>query len=168
MQTFNEKRRLTFGGLFSKATTLFFIFTCIMSGLSVRNLSAQQNFVVDTIAFAEPVFHIDSVDVKPQYPGGDTAMLRFMASNIQYPIQLIKDQVQGKVVCAFIINKHGEVTDPFIMQGVHPALNNEALRVIKLMDKWIPAIHKGDTVSVVTTVPFNFRLGPVRKMNKVW
>ena len=156
MKTTDEKRSQTFRSLFTKNRILIIIAICMSTG----SISAQEGIKADTVKFNEPVFHIDSVDVKPEYPGGEMGSLKFIAKNLKYPVNLMKENVQGKVICGFIINKKGEVTDPFILKGAHPGLDNEALRVIRLMKKWKPGMLNGDTVNVITTLPINFRLDP--------
>ena len=156
MKTTDEKRSQTFRSLFTKNRILIIIAICMSTG----SISAQEGIKADTVKFNEPVFHIDSVDVKPEYPGGEMGSLKFIAKNLKYPVNLMKENVLGKVICGFIINKKGEVTDPFILKGAHPGLDNEALRVIRLMKKWKPGMLNGDTVNVITTLPINFRLDP--------
>lgn len=166
MKTSNEKLKQTFRSLLSMNAIFTIISICLISGLPIENISAQEAVKVDTVKFNEAVFHIDSVDVKPEYPGGEMGSLKFLAKNIKYPVNLMKENVQGKVICGFIINKKGEVIDPFIMQGAHPGLDNEALRVIRLMKNWKPGMHNGDTVNVITTLPINFRLNQTTKYYK--
>ncbi|MGL5920060.1 MAG: TonB family protein, partial [Bacteroidales bacterium] len=98
------------------------------------------------------------VEQMPQFPGGDKALQQFLRDNVKYPEAEAKKGIQGRVIVVFIINKEGKVTDPTIVRGVDPALDNEALRVINSMPLWIPGVQRGVPVNVKYTVPVNFRL----------
>ena len=98
------------------------------------------------------------VEKMPQYPGGDAALTRFIANTVQYPVSAQQNGIQGRVVCSFIINPDGSVSDAEVIQGVDPALDKEALRVIGQMPKWIPGMQRGKAVKVKYTTPVTFRL----------
>lgn len=98
------------------------------------------------------------VEDMPKFPGGDKALLQFLRDNVKYPEAEAKKGIQGRVIISFIISKEGKVTNPTVVRGVDPALDNEALRVINAMPLWTPGIQRGVPVNVKYTVPVNFRL----------
>jgi len=97
-------------------------------------------------------------DGMPVFPGGENALLNFIANNLIYPKDALSKGIQGKVFVYFVINKEGGVEQIEIKQSIHPLLDEEAIRVVKLMPKWKPGIQKGKLVKVAFTVPINFSL----------
>lgn len=94
----------------------------------------------------------------PQFPGGKEALFDFISRKVRYPSSLIKEGVGGKVIVGFVVTKEGKITDPEIIQSVHPLLDAEAIRIVKLMPKWEPGKQNGEFVNVKFTLPFNFDL----------
>ena len=105
---------------------------------------------------SDKVFEV--VDEMPSFPGGQGAMYDFMARNIQYPKVAEENGVQGRVIVTFIVKKDGSLSDVRVVKSVDPALDKEAVRLIKSMPKWSPGIEKGQFVNVKFTVPVTFRL----------
>lgn len=98
------------------------------------------------------------VEKMPQFPGGEDALSRFIAKTVQYPIAAQQNGIQGRVICSFIINPDGSISDAEVTQGVDPSLDKEALRVINQMPKWTPGMQRGKAVKVKYTTPVTFRL----------
>lgn len=98
------------------------------------------------------------VDVMPSFPGGKSAMLKFITANINYPQDAQRRKAQGRVVCEFIINKDGRISDVKVIESVDPVLDKEAIRVIKLMPKWSPGERLGNPVKVKFMLPLSFRI----------
>ena len=82
----------------------------------------------------------------PQFPGGDTELMSFVAQNLVYPEQAIKDKVQGRVIVEMVIETTGEVVDAKILRGLSPECDAEVLRIVKLMPKWTPGYKDGKPV----------------------
>ena len=99
-----------------------------------------------------------SAEIMPVFPGGDVELNKFMMNNITYPLAAKDQNIQGIVLVRFIVSNTGEAKDAEIVKGVHPSLNNEALRIIKLMPKWKPGENKGKPVNVFFTMPISFKL----------
>lgn len=99
-----------------------------------------------------------SADVMPEYPGGNQAILEYLRSETKYPTICRENNIQGRVVVSFTINKDGSISDPQVVRGVHPALDDEGLRVILNMQAWKPGMINGKPVRVRYTIPINFRL----------
>ena len=72
------------------------------------------------------------------FPGGKQALLNFLDENTKYPEQAVKDSIEGLVVVEFEVEADGSITNPHVLQSVHPLLDAEALRVVSLMPKWKP------------------------------
>ena len=101
---------------------------------------------------------IDFVDVQPQFPGGDKALLKFLINNIRYPEEAIKDTIEGRVVLRFIIKSDGSVDDVAVVKGLYPACDSEAVRVVKMMPNWIPGQQNGNPINTHYSLPVTFRL----------
>ncbi|WP_462318924.1 energy transducer TonB, partial [Marinilabilia sp.] len=103
-----------------------------------------------------PVFFI--VEDMPEFPGGDAALHKYLATSVEYPVIAQENGIQGRVYVKFVINTDGSVTDVQIARGVDPSLDKEALRVVRDMPKWKPGKQRGKAVRVSYTVPINFVL----------
>lgn len=104
----------------------------------------------------EQVFAV--VEKMPEYPGGQYALSTFIAKTMNYPKIAQESGIQGRVVCSFIINKDGTISETQVISGIDPSLDQEALRIIRAMPKWIPGTQKGKAVRVKFTVPVTFSL----------
>ena len=100
----------------------------------------------------------DVVEQMPSFPGGPAALMQFLSSNIKYPVVAEENGIQGRVVCTFVVEKDGSITDVRVVKSVDPSLDKEAMRVVKSMPKWIPGKQNGSAVRVKYTVPVTFRL----------
>ena len=98
------------------------------------------------------------VEVMPQYPGGQIAMMKYIMENMKYPEQAMKKGIQGRVAVSFIVEKDGSISDVKPILSVHPLLNKEAVRVVESMPKWSPGKQNGKPVRVRFNVPVMFKL----------
>ena len=97
--------------------------------------------------------------VMPEYPGGNSAVLKYLNESIVYPKSARENRVEGRVVVSFTIGKDGYISDPEVVRSVSPDLDNEALRVISAMTtRWTPGYVNGEPVNVRYSIPINFRL----------
>jgi TonB family protein len=103
------------------------------------------------------------VEEMPIYPGGEIALLNFIAENTQYPEAAKADTIQGKVIARFIVNTEGNTEGITILKGVHPLLDAEAVRVVKLLSGFKPGMQGGKAVNVWYMVPVNFTLPYTKK-----
>jgi len=104
----------------------------------------------------EEVFMV--VEDSPEFPGGVQALLDYLRKNIKYPAICRENNIQGRVLVSFVVNKDGAIVEPEIVKSVNPSLDKEALRVISGMPNWTPGKQRGKPVRVKYTVPVNFRL----------
>ena len=98
------------------------------------------------------------VEQMPEFPGGEAALRKYLSNSVKYPRIATENGVQGKVYVNFVVDKSGSISNVKVVRGVDSALDNEAVRVIKAMPKWIPGKQNGETVRVSYTVPINFVL----------
>ena len=100
----------------------------------------------------------DVVDQMPQFPGGFEKLKEFIEKNRRYPKSLQESCIQGRVVVTFVVEKTGKISHAKVVRGVDPALDKEALRVVRKMPQWIPGRIYGKNVDVKYTMPVDFRL----------
>ena len=98
------------------------------------------------------------VDELPVFPGGESALRKFISNSIVYPEEAKKAGIQGKVYVNFVVEKDGSIGRAKVVRGVAPSLDAEALRVMKASPQWTPGKHKGEFVAVSYTVPISFVL----------
>ena len=101
------------------------------------------------------------VEEMPDFPGGQSALMEYLAKNIKYPATAHENGKQGRVIVMFVVKKDGSISDVKTVRGVDPYLDKEAERVIAAMPNWKPGKQRGQAVNVRFTVPVTFRLsGP--------
>lgn len=94
----------------------------------------------------------------PVFPGGEAALLSYIAKNVKYPSVAQENGIQGKVNVTFVVNTDGSVSNARVVRAVDPNLDKEALRVVMALPKWKPGKQGGKPVRVSYTVPINFVL----------
>ena len=98
------------------------------------------------------------VEEQPSFPGGPTELFKYVMNEVKYPKIAQDNGIQGRVVTSFVVDKEGNIKQVKVERGVDPALDAEALRVVKAMPKWIPGKQKGKAVAVRYILPVQFRL----------
>lgn len=96
------------------------------------------------------------VDEMPSYPGGMAAMKEYIRKNFKYPAKIHEQEIQGRVIVQFIVEKDGTLSNMKVLRSLDPILDTEALRVLSGMPKWNPGKQKGQTVRVKYAVPVPF------------
>ncbi len=118
----------------------------------------------EVIAQPEPPKHVeeekvfDVVEQMPMFPGGQGELLKWLSSNVKYPVVAQENGVQGRVVVSFVVERDGSITDVKVVRSVDPSLDKEAVRVVSSMPKWTPGKQNGSAVRVKYNVPVAFRL----------
>ena len=100
----------------------------------------------------------DAVEQMPQYPGGMGALMQYLSSHIKYPVVAEANRIDGRVICTFIVEKDGSITDIKVSRSVAPSLDQEAVRVIGSMPAWTPGRQNGEVCRVKFTLPVTFKL----------
>ena len=144
---------------------LHLVLTCFMGVTAQTSKTAQNNGLPvslpsmnkgDTITereFAGKVY--DVVDEHPHFPGGNGALLDWLSKNIHYTSGCAS--IQGRVVVSFFVEPDGSLSDIELVRKVAPELDEEVLRVVKAMPKWIPASQNNKPIRAKFTMPITFR-----------
>jgi periplasmic protein TonB len=98
------------------------------------------------------------VDVAPRYKGGNGALYKFIDNNINYPEEAKMKKIEGKVVVEFVVDRTGRVSNPKIFRGVYKLLDEEAIRVISLLPKWMPGTIENKPVPCYVKMPVHFKI----------
>ena len=111
---------------------------------------------IDARGIDETVYR--SAEQMPQFPGGEAALMKYIESHINYPPMAAKNNIQGKVVVQFVVDKTGKVGEVKVVRSVDKDLDKEAIRVVKSLPKFTPGRQDGKAVSVWYTLPVPFKL----------
>jgi protein TonB len=120
----------------------------------------------DTTVVEEDTKVFNMVEQLPEFPGGDVARQKFLIDNVKYPKTAKIAGLQGTVIITFIIEPDGSVSNCEVQRSVHPVLDEEALRVCKMMPNWKPGIQRGKPVRVQYRMPITFSLEGKEKKSK--
>lgn len=124
---------------------------------------AATDLVVEPVTTTEETSDIQAgpiyqkVDKKAEYPEGKEALREFLKKNLCYPYVGEEVCIQGKVIVKFVVCADGTITHPEVIRSVDPLMDAEALRVVRLMGKWIPAEINGKAVNSYFTLPISFK-----------
>ncbi|MBK7946810.1 MAG: energy transducer TonB [Flavobacteriales bacterium] len=94
----------------------------------------------------------------PTFPGGQEAMMKFIGSKIRYPKEAVDNGIQGTVFVTFVVERDGSITGVKTLRGIGSGCDEEALRVVQSMPKWIPGKQRGKEVRVQYNLPIRFKL----------
>lgn len=124
---------------------------------------AEEEIVVEekkeeVIQQAAPAEIFTVVEEQPAFPGGDEARIKFLQDNIKYPEEAKELGVQGKVFVTFVVEVDGSITDVKVLRGIGAGCDEEAIRVVKSMPKWVPGKQRGVPVRVQFNLPIKFTL----------
>ena len=122
-------------------------------------LKAKEALVTEPVKTKEEENKVfDVVEQMPSFPGGMAALMAYLQKSIKYPPVAEENGIQGRVVCTFVVERDGSVTDVKVAKSVDPSLDKEAVRVVSAMPRWIPGKQNGQSVRVKYTLPVTFRL----------
>ncbi len=122
----------------------------------LNSLSAQQtNNPTNSTAEKEMTVVVEEM---PSFPGGEVARMKFLADNINYPEEAMKNKIQGTVSVSFNVSKSGKVSGVKIYKGIGGGCDEEVKRVVKLMPRWNPGTQDGKPVKVRFVMSVNFKL----------
>lgn len=102
----------------------------------------------------------EPVEVAPEYPGGEKAMMQFIAKELKYPAQCVEKKIQGTVLIDFVVEEDGLVSDAWVSKSSkNELLDEEAIRVFKLMpNKWRAGTRDGKPVTMMHRIPIKFQI----------
>jgi periplasmic protein TonB len=132
------------------------IFCLVISSKILGQESLQSKEIVKIRPEKEEFFTV--VEQPAEFPGGQTALNKFLTENIKYSKLALENNVKGKIYLKFVVNKLGEILDISILKGLGFGLDEEAIRVVKLMPKWKPAKQAGKKVNYLVQLGYNFVL----------
>lgn len=98
------------------------------------------------------------VDEKPDFPGGEKALMDFVIKNLKYPPKMAKKKIQGRVFVSYIVETDGSISNIEVLKSPAKELSDEAVRVISLMPKWKPGTKGGNPVRVKYIMPVSFTI----------
>lgn len=119
----------------------------------IKNLADK----VEEEVIEDPQIYV-RVEKKAAFPGGQAELNKYLSKAINYPEEASDNGIQGRVIVSFVVNTNGSIVDVEVLRGVHPALDKEAMRVVKAMPAWTPASNQGKKVRSKFTLPINFKL----------
>ena len=99
-----------------------------------------------------------AVEQQAEFPGGQAALMKWLSNNIRYPEAAQQNDIQGRVVVKFVVEKDGSIGQATVVRGVDKDLDREALRVVKKMPKWQPGKNNGVAVRSYFNLPVTFKL----------
>ena len=112
--------------------------------------------VEEVIVIAPPV--VDFPDVEATFPGGASAMMKWINDNVRYPQTSIEMNEQGRVFLSFVVEADGSISNVKVERGISPDLDREAKRIIRSMPNWTPGESAGRVVRARCRLPINFQL----------
>jgi TonB family protein len=149
--------------ILNKQTTLIpliiILFTLFSACASKSKLTGTGSFVGKSTPQNKMArVSINDSTVLPIFPGGDNALIAYISNNLKYPLSAAQAKIEGRVVIRFIVDTDGKTSDFYIVNSVNKALDEEAIRVISEMPKWIPGTINGRTANIHYTIPIVYKL----------
>ena len=119
--------------------------------------SAREVMVTGYAQFTDNKVY-ESAEVMPEFPGGQTELLKFVAKRVKYPTEAQRKGAQGRVIVKFVVETNGSISNIHVVKGIDPLLDAEAIRVCTTMPTWAPARQEGKAVRCYYTIPVTFGL----------
>lgn len=139
-----------------KFNRLTFTLTLMLVATIVANAQQRRNV---TSGYNTLVYEYESVDTRPQFPGGETGLINFINETREYPYNAYRNHIQGRVLCSFIVGTDGKLFDiQVIRSSGNESLDREAMRVISKMPRWVVGKVGNTKVNVRCVLPIAFRL----------
>lgn len=139
-----------------RITIISLLLLCFADSMSAQSNDVNQEKEKELETQSNVVY--ETVDENPKFPGGSPVLQAFLIKNLKYPEEARKKEIEGKVLVSFVIAKDGSIEEIKSLNQVHPLLDSEAIRVVKLLPNWEPGKKDGKVVRVRFTLPINFKL----------
>lgn len=107
---------------------------------------------------AEDTQIFEFLEEMPEFPGGQAAMMKWLSENVKYPAIATENNIQGRVMVSFVVERDGSISNVKVVRGVDPSLDKEAVRLINDMPKWKPGMQTGKPVRARFNIPVTFKL----------
>lgn len=133
-----------------------FLILCITLFFTSVSFASTQKPTNSKTAATDSIYNV--ADKMPEFPGGENEIFKFIYKTMSYPSKALKEKTEGKVVVEFVINAKGKVEQVQIVKSATPALDKEAVRILKKMPKWTPGEQDGKKVAVKQTLPVKFQI----------
>ena len=137
-----------------KRSLLAAALVCWMLSTHVANAQHQSLVTASLLVYFPAV----KTDIQPQFPGGDAALIQFIEDHLLYPASARENGVEGIVKVAFTVKANGTIVQPEIMEGLGHGCDEEVIRVVKEMPKWIPGMVNNTTMARKVILPISFKL----------
>ena len=98
------------------------------------------------------------VEQMPSFPGGETALMKYIAENLRYPSAAQDQGIQGLVILRFVVTGTGDVGEVQVIKSLDPSCDREAVRVVKSLPRFHPGRQQGKPVNVWFQLPVRFQL----------
>jgi protein TonB len=135
--------------LFKIVVTPLLFFGFAYNGIAQTGTAANTD-TTEVLSMAEKM---------PEFPGGSEALLKYFQENLNYPEDARKEKIEARIIVQFIVEPDGSLTNIKLFRGhQYESLNNEAIRIIENMPKWIPAKQKGKRVRCRFLQPITFKI----------
>ncbi|MES2268237.1 MAG: TonB family protein [Bacteroidota bacterium] len=121
----------------------------------------------DTIPEENKTQVFTEVEHSPSFPGGEKAFYQYLAKNLKYPAGAVKNNVQGRSILTFVVEKDGSLSDIKVVRALGSGTDEEAVRVLKASPKWVPGVQNKRKVRVQYSVPINFSLDKGNKVGAI-
>jgi protein TonB len=108
-------------------------------------------------AYDEVTGPLATADIMPAFPGGEAALYRFLSNQIRYPENALRNKIEGKVYIRFVVQADGSITDLDVLRGIGYDCDQEALRVVQMMPRWVPGELGGTKVPVYSSLAIEFK-----------
>ena len=118
------------------------------SGNSNSGVASDENKIHDFV----------SIQKYPEFPGGQSAFAKYLSKNLRYPGTARENNIQGKIILSFVIEKNGQLSNIKVLRGIGGGCDEEAVRVLKKSPAWTPGVQNERSVRVAYTIPINFQM----------
>jgi len=138
-----------------KTTSILLILVFLTIQLNAQNTLAYTEKITEITNLEQPL-PSKKINSKPEFPGSNKELAKYLTKNIKYPRNSNNSSTRGKVIVCFKVEEDGKISDVNIVEGVNKILNKEAKRVVENMPNWKPALLEGKPVSEILTIPIVF------------
>ncbi len=135
-----------------------YVRTDMIKEIERKKQYAKEQEEANMLASEPEPFELSNVDVRPQFPGGEDAMRKYVANKLRYPAYAMENDIQGTVTVVFAVRSNGSIGEIKVPRSIDKSLDKEAMRIIKSMPKFTPGQKDGKPVPVWVTCPVVFKL----------